>query len=111
MHPSNLLILHNNEIGTFCIDCTDTPVPGFQTVGISRGLEIHDPTIPQSHGYFDLSRSGPWDTGGQSGGAHRPATHSEALGPRPQGAGRGAETRRASRWGNRGTLSGEPAGQ
>jgi hypothetical protein len=25
MHPSNLLISHNNEIGTFCIDCTDTP--------------------------------------------------------------------------------------
>ena len=26
VRPSKLLILHNNEIGTFCIDCTDTPV-------------------------------------------------------------------------------------
>src|SRR5215831_11388942 len=25
VRPSKLLILHNNQIGTFCIDCTDTP--------------------------------------------------------------------------------------
>ena len=25
--PVKPLILHNNEIGTFCIDCTGTPLP------------------------------------------------------------------------------------
>src|SRR5215813_4437419 len=27
VRPFKRLILHNNQIGTFCIDCTDTPIP------------------------------------------------------------------------------------
>ena len=38
MLPANLLILHNNESGTFCIDCTSTPVSGAAVAPGSEGV-------------------------------------------------------------------------
>jgi hypothetical protein len=62
MYPANLLILHNNEIGTFCIDCTHTPKrtetdaksQGFQHVWRrcrTQSLCARTTTLPQSTGY------------------------------------------------------------
>src|SRR5262249_14763836 len=51
VRPFKRLILHNNQIGTFCIDCTDTPASDFlgkncivssQIVAEFRSAEIGD---------------------------------------------------------------------
>src|SRR5262249_29691121 len=50
MHSSKSLILHLNEIGTFCIDCTGTPTCCFSFWG--GGQVVQRKGIAKAYGYL-----------------------------------------------------------